>query len=253
MVLFVLLFFIKIRASESFFNRGAELMKNETIKYKTTIKNIFVELDRIGLRYRKTHAGYRKQVYEFMGDAQRIIVKLHQRDVLRRKFTLRAKKAKRSQDQLRFNLSTEVMAMIMGAKSRSARKLASKRGQVLDYLREAGVKVEVTAQQIKSRGGIEKILQDAAKEKSISPKADATSPAPPKLLRSKEKTSAAHVAPIRSNNQEVIVPVWMRLSDRDEILKSAVGSHIKLSTLRVGQQQADLKVTGIKFRTSDEP
>jgi hypothetical protein len=224
-----------------------------TLKPKTTIKNIFAELDKIGLRYRKTHAGYRKQVYEFMGDAQRIIVKLDQRDELRRKFTLRARKAKRSQDQPRFNLSTEVMAIIMGAKSRGARQLASKRGQVLNYLRQAGVKAEATAQQIKSRGGIEKILQEAAKKKSISPSIDKNRAAPSRLLRSKEKTSAVHVAPIKSNNQEVIVPVWMRLSDRDEILESAIGSRIKLFTLRVGQQQADLKVTGIKFRTSDEP
>lgn len=222
-----------------------------SLKCKTTIKNIFADLDSIGLRYRKTNAGYRKQVYEFMGDAQRIIVRLHNRGELRRKFTLRVNKAKRSQDQLRFNLSTEVMAIIMGAKSRRARQLASKRGQVLDFLREADVKVEATAQQIKSRGGIEKIIQEAARKRSISSKANETSAAPRKSIQREEKTSDGHAAAIRSNNQEVIVPVWMRLSDRDEILDSTIGSRIRLFTLRVGQQQADLKVTGIKFRTSD--
>jgi hypothetical protein len=233
------------------------------LKPQTTIKNIFAELERLGLQYRKARAGYRKQLYQFMGDAQRIIVKLHKKDELRRTFTLRARKAKRPQDQKRFNLSTEVMAIIMGAKSREARQLASKRGQVLDHLREDGVLVEATAQQIKSRGGIEKIIQEAAKKKRISPEEDENSAPLPKSIRSKETSAGKRrerragvatrpVVDSSRNDYDTTLSVRIRASDREEVVRAGLGCRVKLSALRVGDKTDDFKIMKVKILSPTE-
>jgi len=64
--------------------------------------------------------------------------------------------------------------------------------------------------------------------------------------------SEATAPPITSNDKDVIVPVWMRLSDRDEIFDSQIGARVKMSGLVVGQKRGNVKITGIKIRPDDD-
>jgi hypothetical protein len=221
-----------------------------------TAKTCFAELDVVACNFRKSVSGFRIELYAVMAQAQRIIFRLNANKKLRRDFIRSVLKKRKNNGKARrdgesaFNLTTEVMAIATGAKSRSARKVAWKRGRVLDYLRESGVKPWKTAPAIRMRGGIEKILKKAVEEDNPQ-KTDVIQSALLNSTRSRE-TAAPIASPVKSNNQEVIVPVWMRLSDRDQILESLVGSRIRLSALRIGQKQADMKITGIKVRTCND-
>ena len=56
------------------------------------------------------------------------------------------------------------MAYVMGANSESKRKLAWKRGRVIEFLHSQGIKIAKIAAEIKSRGGIEAVLKQAVKQ-----------------------------------------------------------------------------------------
>jgi hypothetical protein len=53
----------------------------------------------------------------------------------------------------------------MGVKTESGRKLAWKRGRVIEFLHDQGIKISKIAAEIQSRGGIEAVLKQAAEQK----------------------------------------------------------------------------------------
>jgi hypothetical protein len=214
-----------------------------------TAKSVFAELDQIRKNFTAKQRSFREEIYATMQSSQRLIVMLEGDDELRESFAkqvarnLTKRGVKKSQEM---NLSTEVVALATGATSRSARQRAWKRGRVLDYLRDHDVKVSKTAEKIKKMGGVEKILTRCSEEKhNEKPKA-----------KSGETTSLKgdHGHTSRgSNDKEIGVTVWMRLSDRDEIAELPIGARLKLSALRVGQKAGDLKITHVKGPKLAEP
>jgi hypothetical protein len=54
------------------------------------------------------------------------------------------------------------------------------------------------------------------------------------------------------NNHEVLVPVWMKLSDRDEITNCQIGSRVSLSGIVVAQKKANLKIVRVKVPQDED-
>jgi len=221
-------------------------------KSNFTAKTCIAELDQLRVGYRKSLRGFRSHLYEMLGQVQRIIIRLRRNEKLRSEFVRAVMKDKQQKSgpgpskRRKFSLSTEVVCMATGAYTRSTRKVAWKRGRVLNHLRKAGVSVEKTATAIKSRGGIEKIFRETVREDR------------PNLNKAKgphghQVSVGMHKAPVEtarqigSNNREVIVKVWMLLSDRDEIGELPIGSRVTMSAIRVGQKEADFKVSQIDW------
>jgi hypothetical protein len=136
----------------------------------STTDTLFAELDQIKSDFKRSYRTFRAALYNTLERAQSMIFRLLANETLERAFIRKLKRLSKSakgarKNQSDFNLSTEVMAMATGATSRAARKLAWKRGRVLDYLRHKKVKVEKTARALKSRGGIEKIFPTRSRRK----------------------------------------------------------------------------------------
>jgi hypothetical protein len=225
-------------------------------KSNFTAETCLAELDQMRVRFKTAFHGFRRQLYETMGQAQRMISRLRRNWNLRRDFVRAVKKRKKetagrkSARGQKFNLATEVLAVATGARSRSARKVAWKRGRVLNYLRETGVTAAKTATAIKSQGGIEKIFRTAVRtEKGTA--GDIANNACPSTSPSVRRQEPSFPPPNRSNNQEVIVKVWMRLSDRDEMGDLPVGSRVLMSAIRVGQKDADFKISRIELPSKE--
>ncbi len=137
-----------------------------------------------------------------------------------------------------------MLAVIAGAKSRSARQLAWKRGCALDVLRGDGVSPDEFVKEIKKRGGIEKIYQrsiDKSTDRPV-PKSSSRSSAPKNPSSQQADNSAT-----KTNNREILVGVYMNLSHRDAILDVPAGTRVKLSAIRIGQRKADLKIRAVKI------
>lgn len=216
-----------------------------------TAKTCIAELDQLRAGYRKSVRGFRENLYEILGQVQRIVIRLRANESLRSEFIRVVKKRKKEKGRTaksdKFRLATEVMCMATGAYTRSARKVAWKRGRVLDQLRKAGVKVDKTAAAIKSRGGIERIFRETVRADKPNLSDNVKAPHEDKAPAGTSKTPVAPTPEARSNNREVIVKVWMLLADRDEIGELPVGSRIAMSAIRVGQKEADFKVTQVDW------
>jgi hypothetical protein len=159
---------------------------------------------------------------------------------------------------------TEVMAYVMGAKSDSNRKIAWKRGRVIEFLHGEGVKIAKIAAEIQSRGGIEAILRQAAEQKPRRDKGSAGT-------KTRVKKSAAVVATsshksdrdepdrddpdgvtertpatTRRNDRQVMMPVLINLSDRDLLYDLAAKSRVKIYATCGTQKEAKIEVSRVK-------
>jgi hypothetical protein len=203
------------------------------VKKSYTAKIVFEEIALIRREYKGKLRSFREEIYKTMQMVQRVIVRLRKDGRLRRHFFKRLARvlAKRGQTDLgELNLSTEVVALTIGATSRTARKNAWKRGRVLDYLREHKVKVSDTARMIKKWGGIENIYAKSLEDKQTE-----------QIGKDEENRT-----PRNGNDREMKVTIWMNYSDHDEIETQPVGTTFELSALRTGQKDGDLKITGVR-------
>jgi hypothetical protein len=201
-----------------------------------TAKSFFVELEKIRRAYKQKYRGYRDQIYLSLQSSQRLIVELESNTLARSAFLKRVlSKAKKVEAPI--SLSTEVVYLAFGAKTRKARQNAWKKAQALDYLRKKDIPVAKTAATLRRLGGIERVAAIARR---------------PRALEAKHtKAEKAHGAPkvklsAKPNDAEIKVEVWMKLSVRDEIAANPAGSTLELRALRLGQANADLKITKVK-------
>jgi hypothetical protein len=220
--------------------------KKRKLKPTYTIKTCLAELETIQVDYKKARKGFRDQFRKTMEMTQRMIVRLQKNGKLYARFK-RAVLEERSQNGERdsnrkFNLSLEVVVKATGAVSREARKIAWKRARALDYLRDAGVEVAETARAIKVRGGLEKIISEAMRKKRGGD---------PNLGAVAQKVVDSVIARA-TNDREVSVPVWIKLSDRDEIAEQSIGTRFTLTGLRVGQPGGDLRIAAVKVTSEDD-
>ncbi|MDP3689965.1 hypothetical protein, partial [Bradyrhizobium sp.] len=126
--------------------------KANPFKLDAKVKSLIKELDLAGRRYKKKNQGHRDQVYASMQTAQRVIAECLKNGDTYTRFLYAARRNQQNARNRSFILSLEAMARAMGAINIPARKLASKRAKVLDYLRKTGVKVDDTAAALKEEG-----------------------------------------------------------------------------------------------------
>jgi hypothetical protein len=206
-------------------------------KTKFTINHYLDELDEAGRRFKKTEKGHRDQLYSSMQSAQHFIAECRESRALQSQF-IRAVQQEKKEGRKRlkpFNLSLEAMARAMGASSRAARKLASKPAGVLELLHERGVDVRDTAATVKKEG-LEKLYAKWCKRKKAAKAgaeegSDGQNPSPPVV-----DNRANH------NDKEVVIPLWMRLSERVQLLDQKPGAMLTVLVSRVSEDDGDLKV-----------
>jgi hypothetical protein len=128
-------------------------MKQEV---KANPKNVLQILESLNQEYKTNRGGYHQQAYSLMAKAMSVALLLRVNKKLKRKFIryVRPKSAEKN-ISASINIVTEVMVYVMGAKSESNRKIAWKRGRVIEFLHDEGVKIAKIAAEIPSRGGIE--------------------------------------------------------------------------------------------------
>jgi hypothetical protein len=226
---------------------GRVMAKALTSKY--TAKTILAELKELARIHRRARQGYREVLRDLMGRAGRILDRIDNNDKLRRKFVLMInRQSPQPGGATQSSLSTEVMAIIIGARSRSARQRAWKYGRVLDVLLSAGVSVDAIAKEIKKRGGIERIYQDSIDKRSgHRDRAKTKSRLRPFAAKHRPPPETDIDAP-KTNNTEVLVGVYMKLADRDAILDNvSFGKEVWLKAMRIAQPKAELKIRSIKI------
>jgi hypothetical protein len=210
------------------------------LKTNYTIKTVMEELDQSGRRLRNSLKGHRAQLRSSLQTAQRIIVRFLESKTLYSQFmgvVQQEKKQSGGKRSGKFNLSLEVTARATGASSGAARKLASKRAGVLDYLRESVVEAKNTAAVIKKKG-IEKLYSEWCKKqkgKKASQQANDARP-PASSANGRTTTLAGH------NDKRVVLPVWMKLSDRDQLLEPKCGTVLTVLVSRVSEDDGDIQV-----------
>jgi hypothetical protein len=157
--------------------------------------------------------------------AQRIIVKFLKNEALQKQFVHALKKEtkKGRKEASSSNWSLEVVAKATGASSREARKLASKRAGVLEFLRERKVPVKKTAATIKKEG-LEKLYSEWCKKK---------------------KKMAAANKPPSSPDGKVMLTFWVEPSDRDLLLDQKQGAKLTVLVSRVSESDGDFQVKGV--------
>jgi hypothetical protein len=195
-----------------------------------TAKTYLAELDVLAADFKKSHRNYRTRLYASLAHTYHLILKLQEDDRLRKRFIFAIRERStgdkwsdqnRKKGEKKLNLTTEVVAIATGAESKSSRKLAWKRGRVLDLLREDGVKPEKIVQEIKARGGIEKIIRDAGGSSARTPTEPGRSSRPRPGADLAQETITDLCVDERSNDKKISIPIWMRLSERDELLEKA--------------------------------
>jgi hypothetical protein len=187
-----------------------------------TIQTFLDELEQSGRKLKKSSKGHRALLRDTLQTAQRIIVKLSKNETLRKQF-VRAlgKGAKNGRKEAGpFNWSLEVVAKATGASSRQTRKLASKRAGVLEFLRERNVPVKKTAATIKKEG-LEKLYSEWCKKKKQ-----------------------------RQTDGRVMVPFWMKPSDRGQLLSQKEGAKLTVLVSRVSERDGDFHVKGVMLADS---
>jgi hypothetical protein len=193
-----------------------------------------------------------------MAKAWLIVLLLRGDAKLQKRFIRHAKLKKSNRDRI----ATEVMAYVMGVKTEPARKLAWKRGRVLEFLHEQGVKSGKIASEIKTRGGIEAIYKHAAKlTPRRDPKSAKTKPSEKKSkvlgkngAGTNRQTAADDADPpsvrsserLRTNDQQVAMQILINLSDREAIEEMPTDSQAKFTVKKINQKGAQIEVIRLK-------
>jgi hypothetical protein len=236
------------------------------MKGVVTGKNFFETLDTLRGQVKAAGGEYRQQVYGFMARAWLIVLLLRKDKDLQRKFIRRAKLKVPGKGKVAFKVVTEVMAYVMGAKTETARKLAWKRGRVIEFLHDQGIKIAKIAAEIRSRGGIEAVLKEAAKRQ---PRRDKGSPGKktnvkkaaaifamsghksdrdtPDRDESDSMTARSSGTSQRNDGQVImLMPMLIKLSDRDMLEELPAESRVRIVGTRINQKGAKIKVSRIK-------
>ncbi|WP_156041981.1 hypothetical protein [Bradyrhizobium sp. URHD0069] len=227
------------------------------MKQVVTAKNCLQVLDSLRDEVNAAFRGYREQVYGFMAKAWLIVLLLRRDKELQRKFIRRAKLKVAAKGTAALKVVTEVMAYVMGVKTESGRKLAWKRGRVIEFLHDQGIKIAKIAAEIQSRGGIEAVLKQAAAQKPRRPK-EVPRSEEPTLDRTRHGhndgtpqhgdfgVTAESSRAIRRNDRKVTMAVLIRLSDRDALAEFPAGSRVKIYGTLVGLQPATIEISRVK-------
>jgi len=197
-------------------------MKSES---NYTIEAFLEELEQSGRKLSKSSKGHRALLRDTLETAQRIIVKFLDDETLQKQFMRAVKKEEKKgrKDSGPFNWSLEVVAKATGASSRKARKLASKRAGVLEFLRERDVPVKDTAATLKKEG-LEKLYSEWCKKKR------------------ERETLAAASQPPSAPDGKVMLPLWMVHSERDQLLNQKVGAKLTMLVSRVSENEGNFQV-----------
>jgi hypothetical protein len=181
-----------------------------------------------------------------MQTAQRVIAECQKSKSIYSEFirAVQSKEENARSRSRRFNLSLEAMARSIDAIGPRARKLASKRAKVLDYLRKIGVKVEDTAATVK-KDGLEK-LNTKAKEDSGKSKKATKSRQPDSNVKQTASSPVGRGAPRAGHNDTgALIAFGMKRSDKDQLLESAFGTRFTILVSRVSKHDGDIQVRQI--------
>jgi hypothetical protein len=230
---------------------------------QTNIESIIKDLESIRRKLKKARGGYYEEVYSEMASALPIALLLRSNKRLKRKF-LSEVESKRGSGGVPINIVTEVMVYVMDASSESRRKLAWRRGRVIEFLHDQGVKIGKVAAEIKARGGISAVLKQATekdprREKVPADAKNVAKKSKPLVVKTRDEedrdtsgSDESDVTPARSaegsrrNDGQVIMPVLITLSDRDMLFDLPVKSRVKIYATRGSQKQAKIEVSNVK-------
>ena len=220
--------------------------KPNPFKMDAKVKCLIKELDLAGRRYKRKHQGHRDQVYASMQTAQRVIAECLKNGDTYTRFLYAVRHKEKNARNRSFILSLEAMSRAMGAISTPARKLASKRAKVLDYLRKIGVKVEDTAAAVKKEG-LEalyaKVRKDSGEPKK---KGEAKSRQHDSKIKQTSSSLIGRGAPRAGRNDtERLLALWMKQSDRDQLLDSKLNTRFTVMMLRVSEDDGDIRIQRI--------
>ena len=224
-----------------------------------TEKNFLKTLETLRDQVKAALSGCRETVYSAMAKAWRIVLLLRSDKKLQAKFIRRAKLKVATKGKAALQVVTEVMAFVMGAKTALKKKLAWKRGRVIEFLHDQGIKIAKIAAEIQSRGGIEAVLKQAAKlqprraKRSASTKTNAkefkahVAETRPKQDRNEYgDMSARSPATTQRNDRPLIMPVLISLSDRDALEDLPVDSKARIVVKRTNENGVKIAVIRIK-------
>lgn len=182
--------------------------------------------------------GYRAELRSILQSSRVLIIQLRNNPDVRSKFRKKIDSMKQKRPSGMPNITLEVMTYVTGD-SRAGHQRASKYAGVFEVLDSEGIPAENTAEEIKARGGIEKILRGRRQEATPLGESD-DGPSEP-LEESAHQTR---------NDQYVLCGIYMRRSDLDAIRRHSVGTTIVIDALRVGQQKAELQLQRLTFQES---
>jgi hypothetical protein len=205
-------------------------------KSNYTIETFLEELEQSGRRLRKSNKGHRALLSSSLQTAQRVIVKFLDNKTLHSQFVRAVQKGNKKgrKKSAPFNWCLEVVAKATGASSPKGRKLASKRAGVLEYLRNREVPVKDTAATVKKEG-LEKLYSEWCNKKKKNRVAEASN-GRQQLSPTVAKNKTNH------NDREVILPLRMKLSDRDQLLDQKFGSMLTVLVRRVSENDGNFQV-----------
>jgi hypothetical protein len=252
------------------FGSSASSHKRQLQIKKRTFESIKERLDSIRGKIKNAQGGYRQEVYNGMAKALSDALVLRSNRKLKQEFIkcVRPKRQK-SSGGVPVNIVTEVMIYVMGVTSESGRKIAWKRGRVIEFLHDEGVKIAEIATEIKTRGGIGAVLKQAVNQRPRRKKvpADAKSNAkkskPPVKTRNEQKqdtsdsdetdhTPGGSAGGSRENDGQVILRVLINLSDRDMLDELPIGSRVRIVATRTNQTGAKIEVDRIEKLKPDD-
>jgi hypothetical protein len=211
---------------------------------KRSSRTIITALDQLRQNFKKTLRSHRAHLYALMGAVAEIKIQLDRSRQLRSKVVLLIRKRREEsgisnpKGKNRFNLLTELMAVATGANSVGARKLAFKRGRVVDVLLTSGVGPAKITAEIKARGGIERVYSDSVRNSENV------------VNKARPRTKVSPSTPLRSssaNDYDTTLSMKIRASDREDVAKLGLGCRIRLSALRVGDGPDDIKITKVRI------
>jgi hypothetical protein len=229
-----------------------------------TAKNVFKTLDSLRDKVKAALSGCREQIYGSMAEAWLVVLLLRKDKKLQREFVRRAKLKVAAKGKKALKVVTEVMAYVMGAKTLPRRKLAWKRGRVIQFLHGQGIKITKIAAEIKSQGGIEAVYKQAVKQQPRREKvpADAKTSAKkskPLVVKTRDKqgldlsesdeSDIDARLPVTERNDKLVVmmlPMLIKLSDRDALDELPIGSRVRIVATRTNQKGAKIEVNRIK-------
>jgi hypothetical protein len=209
----------KIRDASSAQRKEADNIR----KIAVTIETVLEELAQSGRKLSKSSKGHRALLRDTLETAQRIIVKFLDDETLQKQLVRALKEKRGLKESSPFSWPLEIVAKATGASSRKARKLASKRAGVLEFLRVRDVPVKDTAATLKKEG-LEKLYSEWCKKKK------------------ETETPAAASAPPPTPDRQVGLVLWMERSDRDQLLNQEVGTKLTMLVSRVSESDGDFQV-----------